>query len=138
VAAAVDREALLKALQEFNCWRFYDCHETLEDVWRETGPKGDEASLANFYQGLIKVAAGLHHLLRNNYKGTVNLLRDARRLLAPYRPFTLGVDVDRLLEEVGACLARVEELGPERIRQFEREKVPSVHYDEGAIAGGGA
>ncbi len=28
------REALAKGVREFNSWRYFDCHETLEDVWR--------------------------------------------------------------------------------------------------------
>ena len=51
------REALAKGIAEFNNWRFYDCHETLEDVWREVGSKGEEGTLADFYQGIIKIAA---------------------------------------------------------------------------------
>ncbi len=107
---------------------FYDCHETLEDIWRETGAKGDDTTLANFYQGIIKAAAGYHHLLRNNYRGVVNLLSDTFRLLAPYRPSTLGVDVDRLLAGVRETLDRVEELGPERLAEFERARIPVIGY----------
>ena len=44
-----------RAIAEFNSWRFYDCHETLEDIWREVGGKGQAAAeLAGFYQGIIK------------------------------------------------------------------------------------
>ena len=111
---------------------FYDCHETLEDIWRETGAKGDDATLANFYQGIIKAAAGYHHLLRNNYRGAVNLLSDTFRLLEPYRPATLGVDVERLLSDIRASLERIEELGPERLAEFERSRIPAIAFDAGA------
>jgi hypothetical protein len=57
------REALAKGVREFNSWRFYDCHETLEDVWR-----AEAGDLADFFQGVIKVAAAFHHLLRGNHK----------------------------------------------------------------------
>jgi predicted metal-dependent hydrolase len=110
---------------------FYDCHETLEDVWRETGAKGDGSTLANFYQGIIKAAAGYHHLLRNNYRGAVNLLSDTFRLLEPYRPATLGVDVERLLADIRASLERIEELGPERLAEFERSRIPAIAFDAG-------
>jgi hypothetical protein len=61
--------ALAKAIAEFNSWRFYDCHETLEDAWRDLGGKasrraGGDPGMADFYQGVIKAAAGFHHLLR--------------------------------------------------------------------------
>ncbi len=115
-----------EAIDQFNSWRFYDCHETLEDIWRETGPKGDDSTLANFYQGLIKAAAGYHHLLRGNYAGVMKVLGDAPRLLAPYRPVTMGVDVEALVEAVEATLARLEELGPERMREFDQSGIPVI------------
>ncbi|MEX0682953.1 MAG: DUF309 domain-containing protein [Dehalococcoidia bacterium] len=121
-----------KAVGEFNSWRFYDCHETLEDVWRELGGKaigkaaGERDALADFYQGLIKAAAGLHHLLRGNYEGMLKVLGDVPRLLGPYRPRTLGVDVDQLLADVERVLATVRELGPERIGEFDRGLVPRI------------
>ncbi len=120
---------------------FYDCHETLEDVWRETGAKGDGSTLANFYQGIIKAAAGYHHLLRNNYRGAVNLLSDTFRLLEPYRPATLGVNVNRLLSDVRASLERIGELGPERLAEFERSRIPTIALTPGpfpAAAGEGS
>ena len=124
------RETLAKGIAEFNNWRFYDCHETLEDVWREVGSKGEEGTLADFYQGLIKIAAGFHHVLRDNHKGAVNLLSDASRLLERYRPVTLGVDVERLLAELRPCLDRIIELGPECMREFDRSMIPKIAWVE--------
>lgn len=124
-------DPLAKAVQEFNSWRFYDCHETLEDVWREVGGKSSEAELAGFYQGIIKVAAGFHHVLRNNDKGAVLLLTDSLRLLAPYRPRTLGVDVESLWESVRRCIEQIEALGPERLREFDRGMIPTIRLEEG-------
>jgi len=124
------REALAKGIAEFNAWRFYDCHETLEDVWREVGSKGEAGTLADFYQGIIKIAAGFHHVLRSNQHGAVNLLSDAFRLLEPFRPATLGVDVDRLLADTRPCLDRIVELGPERLREFDRSMIPQIDSTE--------
>ena len=127
--AAPGRETtdpLARAIAEFNSWRFYDCHETLEDVWREAGGKGQDGGPADFYQGIIKLAAGFHHLLRGNHKGAVSLLSDALRLLEPFRPTYLGVDVQRLLDDVRPCLERIVELGPRRLRQFDRSLIPTI------------
>ncbi len=117
------REALAKGVREFNSWRFYDCHETLEDVWR-----AESSDLVNFYQGIIKVAAGFHHLLRGNHKGAVNLLGHALTLLEPYRPSCLGLNVQRLIDEAGACYQRVRELGPKRLSEFDRSALPQIDY----------
>jgi predicted metal-dependent hydrolase len=104
----------------------------LEDVWRESGAKGEPAGVTNFYQGLIKVAAGFHHVLRDNHKGTVNLLSDSVRRLGPYRPVCLGVDVQRLSDEVAACLTRIEELGKGRLGEFDRGMIPRIEMIDGS------
>jgi predicted metal-dependent hydrolase len=117
------------AIAQFNSWRFYDAHETLEDIWRATGAKGDETTLANFYQGLIKAAAGYHHLLRENHAGVIKVLGDVERLLTPYSPATLGVDVAALITAVRDTLARVETLGPDHLRDFDRALIPTIAYD---------
>jgi predicted metal-dependent hydrolase len=117
-------EALAKGVREFNAWRFYDCHETLEDVWR-----AEAGDLADFFQGVIKVAAAFHHLLRGNHRGAVTVLGDALRLLAPYRPACLGVDVGRLIDEASACHDRLRELGPKRIAEFDRAALPRIEME---------
>ena len=124
LSEAQKREALAKGIREFNSWRFYDCHETLEDVWRaEDGPPAD------FFKGLIKLAAGFHHLLRGNHKGAVTLLGHAITLLEPYRPACMGVDVRRLIDEASACYERIRELGPRRIGEFDRSTLPRIEAE---------
>ena len=127
------RDALRKAIDEFNAWRFYDCHETLEDVWREAGGKAQDAPLAGFYQGLIKVAAGFHHVIRYNHKGAVNLLSDALRLLGPYRPAALAVDVEALIADVRRALDAIAVLGPAGLRTFDRSLIPAIRFDPEAL-----
>jgi predicted metal-dependent hydrolase len=117
-------EALAKGVREFNSWRFYDCHETLEDVWR-----AEDGRLADFFQGIIKIAAGFHHLLRGNHRGAINLLGHALTLLAPYRPACLGVDIGRLIDEASACYERLRGLGPKRIDEFDRSKLPRIKME---------
>ncbi len=121
---------LAKAVQEFNSWRFYDCHETLEDVWHEVGGKSSQAELAGFYQGIIKAAAGFHHVLRDNHKGAVLLLAGSLRLLAPYQPQTLGIDVESLMDGVRECLGRINALGPQRLREFDRQTIPTIRLED--------
>ncbi|MFQ6019419.1 MAG: DUF309 domain-containing protein, partial [Dehalococcoidia bacterium] len=116
--------ALAQAVRQFNTWRFWDCHETLEDLWREAEPP-----LADLYHGIIKLAAGFHHLLRGNHKGAVNLLSGGLQLLEPFRPSRLGVDVDRLIDEAAACRQRIVDLGPDRLGEFDRSLIPAIAFD---------
>jgi len=60
----------------FNRGEFFAAHELWEEVWR--GLAGDERVLA---QGLIQIAAGLHHLQRGRPRPAARLLaRGASKL----------------------------------------------------------
>ena len=116
---------LAQAIEEFNTHRFFECHETLEDIWR-----AERRPLRQFYKGVIQVAAGLHHLGRNNWKGTVNKLESGTRYLEPFRPRYLGLDVQRLIDEARGCRSTILELGRERIGEFDRSRIPTIAFDE--------
>jgi len=126
---SVTADFLAEGIRQFNAWRFYDCHETLEEIWRR-----EDTDLSDFYQGIIKVAVGFHHLLRDNYRGAVNLLSGGLALLEPSRPVCLGVDVDPLIQDVRSCLDRLRELGPRRLSQFDRSLIPRIHFKPEAMA----
>lgn len=123
------RGALAEAICQFNRWRFWECHETLEEVWRAEG-----SGLAAFYQGIIKLSAGFHHLLRSNHRGAVSLLSGGLALLEPFRPTCLQVDVQRLVGEARLCLNLLCELGPQGLPRFDRSLIPRIHLrPEGEI-----
>ncbi|HXG36251.1 MAG TPA: DUF309 domain-containing protein [Dehalococcoidia bacterium] len=122
---SIDSSAFLEGIRQFNSWRFYECHETLEDLWL-----AEQTELSAFYQGIIKLAAGFHHLLRSNQRGALLLWEGGLRLLEPFRPLCLGVDVDKLLKETRRCYEAVEALGPERIHEFDRSLIPAIVLQE--------
>ena len=94
---------LPRALRDFlllyRAGRFWDSHEALEGAWRETG--------SDFYQGLILYASAWVHWERGNAHGVRAQLEKARRRLADYAPFYLGIDVDAVRAH---CLECVEEV----------------------------
>jgi len=122
---AVLVSTLAQAIGEFNTHRFFECHETLENIWR-----AEPRPLRQFYKGVIQVAAGFHHLGRNNWKGTVNKLESGMRYLEPFRPRYLGVDVQRLVDEARGCRSAIVELSRERISEFDRARIPVIAFDE--------
>lgn len=95
---------LSQALQQFNSGLFWECHETLEEVWLET-----EYPLRFFYHAIIKTAVGFHHMGRHNTHGARVKLGDAGRLLSFFQPQFLGVRTDTLLRDTSACLKRVDD-----------------------------
>lgn len=76
----------------FNAGLFFECHEYLEDVWRNSRPPERE-----FYHGLVQAAAGCYHAEKGNAHGAAVLLGKARAKLTAYGPRFLSVDVDALL-----------------------------------------
>ena len=123
--ATVLVSTLAQGIEEFNTHRFFECHETLEDIWR-----AEPRPLRQFYKGIIQVAAGFHHLGRQNWKGTVNKLESGTRYLEPFQPRYLGVNVQQLIAEARRCRAAVVELGRERIGEFDRSRIPTIAFDE--------
>lgn len=93
----------LKGVDEFNRGLFYQCHETLEEIWLE-----DHGPEREFYQGLIQVAAGYFKWEQEVPRGAVKLLRAGIERLRPYRPVCRGVRVAEFLAAVEADLAVIE------------------------------
>ena len=88
----------LEGVRLFNAADFYECHDALEELWSET--LGDERE---FLQGLIHAAVALFHFESGNLGGARKMYGSARRYLTPYAPRTLGLDVQRLLEQLHDC-----------------------------------
>jgi len=84
----------------FNDGHFWESHEVLEKPWREYR--------SNFYKGLIIYASAFVHAQRGNPRGVRKQMVKAAGYLEEYRPFYLGVDVERLLMHLHRCLAWVQ------------------------------
>jgi predicted metal-dependent hydrolase len=118
-----EQAAFAKGVSEFNAGLFYECHDTLEDLWSGVrGPSRD------FFQGLIQVAVGLYHLGNGNRAGATSLLDRAARRLQAYPDAYGGVDLaalraslaswERALAEKAPLAAFAET--PPRLRLVER------------------
>ena len=83
----------------FNQEKFFEAHEVLEALWRET--KGSER---DFYQGLIQLAASLVHFQKRNLTGGLKLFQTASAYLTPYLPHHEGVDLAGALQDFRAFL----------------------------------
>ena len=100
--------ALNLAVTQFNRGDYWQCHETLEEIWMS-----EEYPLRLFYHGLIKAAVGLLHLERHNNLGARLKLRDAEFTLSPFIPNMLGIDIARLLDDIKQRLELLNsDLGP--------------------------
>ena len=115
-------DLVLKGIEEFNRGEFYECHEYLEDAWRE-----ESRQIRYLYQGILQIGVGFYHGENGNWRGATGLLKSGLARLREFEPETLGIDVARLLRESERCLRELEELGRDRVGEFDRSKVPKVH-----------
>ena len=94
---------LRRAVEQFNHGEFWECHETLEDVWRET-----PYPFRLFYHAIIKTAVGFHHLSAHNRNGAQIKLRDGIELLELFQPEWMTVRTDLLLTDAAEWLSFLE------------------------------
>lgn len=104
------RRLLWLGVEELNRGHHFTAHEAFEEVWRSQTP--DPRDL---WQGLVQLAAALHHVLElGHVAGPRRLLVKARRRLEPYAPEALGLDIDALLGELDAWASFLEGAAGER------------------------
>ncbi len=93
----------LKGIEEFNGELFFECHETLEEIWLE-----EHGEDRDFYQGIIQIAAAYFKWEQNVPMGTLKLMRSGLDKLAPYGFMYQGVDLNSFMETVQRHLKEVE------------------------------
>lgn len=93
----------LKGVDQFNRRLFYECHETLEEIWLEENGYERE-----FYQGIIQVAAGYFKWEQDVPVGALKLLRSGLVRLRRYAPSCLGLDIAAFIEGVESDVRMLE------------------------------
>ena len=115
------RPLLQEGIAQFNRGEYFEQHETLELLWRV-----ERREVRRLYQGILQIGVAFHHLRRRNYHGTVSMLTRGARYLIPFSPRCQGVDVETLLIDAMTALRAVEQLGPDRLGDFDWQLVPVV------------
>lgn len=103
VLSGEDRAAFAKGLAQFNDRLFFECHDTLEEIW-----SGARGAPRDFFQGLIQVAVGFYHLGNGNRAGALTLLRRSLDRLARFPAHYAGVELEPLRAAVGEWLRALE------------------------------
>ena len=93
------KEILKEAIGLFNSERYWECHETLESVWRPA--KGEEKKLV---QAIILVCAALVHEQRGERDVALGIYRRALPLIAWDERRYHGIDVPDLRRNVERSL----------------------------------
>jgi hypothetical protein len=112
---------LLQAFGEFNRGDWFDCHETLEDLWI-----GTEGEVRWFYQGLLQIAVALHHWKNGNFGGAVSLLAGGADYLRRVSTVCQRIEVATMVVEAERCRSELVRLGPERMGELEHSFIPRM------------
>ena len=118
---ARDDPRFFKGIDEFNEQLFFECHETLEEIWLE-----DHSEDRKFFQGLIQVAAGYFKLQQGVPAGALKLWRMGIEKLEPYRPVCLSIDLDSLISAVKSDLEELERSQPSSLGTVTPPKISRI------------
>ncbi|MEP0910407.1 DUF309 domain-containing protein [Leptolyngbya sp. GB1-A1] len=105
--------AFWEGVEQFNQGQFYDCHDTLEAIWMESGEPEK-----SFYQGVLQIAVALYHLSNRNARGAMILLGEGMNRLRRYEPAYSGIDVSALVEVSEDLLATLYDASIDRIAEM--------------------
>lgn len=108
-------------MEQFNRREFFECHETLEELWL-----AEADDIRYLYQGILQVGVGYLHLLRGNHHGAVTKLHSGCALLEYFGDRCLGIDVTQLLETARMHEEELRALGAERIAAFNCDRIPTI------------
>src|SRR5260221_14403488 len=97
----MNEEQFLRGVEQFNRGFYFECHDTLEDLWH--GTRGPDRL---FLQGLIQISVGFHHFFSENYKGATSQLTKGLGKVDGYRPSHGGVELEQVLRGVVYWLGR--------------------------------
>lgn len=114
-------EALRLGIEQLNAGEFFEQHETLETLWRDT-----RTPVRGLYHGILQIGVGFHHWRNGNHHGASVLLDEGLTRLAPFAPSCQGVDVAALIADATAARDELVRLGPDRMTEYDLARAPKV------------
>ncbi len=113
--------ALCRGVEQFNAGEYWECHETLEQLWM-----AERRPIRDLYQGILQVGVGFHHLQQRNYAGAIKMFRRGLPRLRGLPEVSQGVSVAGLSAAARAVHDAAVTLGPERISQLDLAALPKI------------
>lgn len=111
----------LLAIRQFNAQEWYDCHETLEEIWL-----GEKGEVKDFIRGILQIAVALYHWRNGNHGGAVRLLASGVNYLSRASDACLSVDVVQLIADANVMREVLEGVDSERMAQIDDALVPLI------------
>jgi predicted metal-dependent hydrolase len=105
---------LLEGVEQFNAGEFFEQHETLELLWRDTRTPD-----RGLYHGILQIGVGLHHWQRGNFHGATVLIDEGIERLRPFAPACHTIDVARLIADASRAREELASLGADGMNTVE-------------------
>lgn len=113
-----------EGIELFNQGQYYECHDALEEAWRQ-----EESPGRNLYRGILQIGVACYQIFRGNYRGAIKMLLRARQWLAPLPDRCQGVGVAQLRDNAEQIYEHLTALGPDRIEDFQADWIQPIIYD---------
>ena len=114
---------LLEGIGQLNRGEYYDCHETLEEIWMH-----EQGKIRDLYKGILQIAVAIYHAKRSNLKGAMRLVTSGMELLRPFAPECKGIDVAHLLQSAGRFREELNELASDP--DLSLRAIPVIRFNE--------
>jgi predicted metal-dependent hydrolase len=87
---------------------YFECHEILEEYWKA------ENQEKKVWVGLIQIAVSLYHHRRNNFKGSLKMMKSAYNILQYEQQElkALGISYPQLMELLQEKIEKIQNLEP--------------------------
>ena len=120
---AEERGLFEKGVAEFNAGYYFECHDTLEEMWMGVrGPARD------FFQGLIQVSVAFYHLTGGNLPGAQSMLGRALKRFERYPERYFGFDLAAHRAQLERWRQRIGrgdvETGPDELPRWQFDPAP--------------
>jgi hypothetical protein len=113
-----------KAIDEFNSELFFECHDTLEEIWNEER----DQELKKFYHGLIHITVAFYHLTNYNFRGAVSQFKKAIDKLSNFPEIYRDINLSELLTQVKIWLEKAENALKGNEQNFDFSNLPKIKF----------
>ena len=97
-------EQLDQGIDLFNQREFYECHDTIEDIWLQ-----ESSDRQPFLQGLIQAAVAFHHYEHGKWGAARSMLQMAIDKLSPCPDTFDGLEIGHLLTALRSWKAALDD-----------------------------
>jgi predicted metal-dependent hydrolase len=124
------RDQFELGVTEFNDGRFFECHDTFEEMWME-----ERGEHRRFLQGLIQASVGIFHATRGNFIGSESQITKSLTKLEEYPELYLGIEVVALRQGLQAFREYFRQMMREgRQPQYNPDLIPRIGYQFDPVA----